>query len=72
MAMSGTVLGTLIWTNIKSRNPPAPGPAEDSKGLAEWIAIATDIVTHIKTTGVVNATGPDPQGGSQVVVGTVT
>jgi len=53
--MNGTILGTLIWENIKEN--VTNGSPEDLAGLAKWIQIATDIVTHIQTQGVVNTTG---------------
>lgn len=51
MSVLGTRLGTAIWTAVKAQetyNPPLTGP-QDAKGLALWIAIATEITNEFVT-----------------------
>lgn len=86
MALSGSVLKTALKASILSQLQtlfPIPSGLQASEQalmqqyqdkLAQAIADGDGptTVTHITTNAVVNASGPDPQGGTQTVVGTVT
>ena len=65
--MDGTILGTTIANRILSSAGTNMSPAEKQALLDEWIDIATDIITHIQTTGViVPTTMIAPSGGGPV------
>ncbi len=65
MALSGDVLGQAIVTALASYQTGL-STAEKASQLATWKLVATAIVTHITTNGVVSTTGvtgTGPDGG---------
>lgn len=50
-----TRLGTAIWTAVKAQESfsPSLSPADDAKGLALWIAIATQILLECTANAVI-------------------
>ena len=56
MALSGDVLGQAIVTALASYQTGL-STAEKAQQLATWKLVATAIVTHITTSGVVTTTG---------------
>lgn len=66
--LNGTVLGNAIFNAIKSieGSIPTNEPITDEKRKEIWIAVATEIVSHIQSNGQVisnGATGVGTPGG---------
>lgn len=65
---------TRLADSIKSQIQTAAGgtPSDDPELMAFCTALSTAIIGEITGHAVVTATGPDPQGGTQNVTGTVS
>lgn len=69
MALTQASLSTKIQTELIAQF----GAAADASTLTKFAnAVAKAVVDEIKANAVVTASGPDPQGGTQNVTGTVS
>jgi hypothetical protein len=69
MPLNEDTLAGMLKGNIED----CFGPADDEERLECFcLAIAKGIIDHIKANAVVTASGPDPQGGTQEVTGTIS
>jgi hypothetical protein len=74
MALNGNALGTAIFNALKNQLGWTPPNADDAQALAVWQAIASAIVQHIQTNGMVTgqATGVMSGGAVAPVTGTIS
>lgn len=71
MAMSETAMAALIKSNIEAlNNTPQNGQNPVFISDAVLVAFCKGVIDHIKAAQVVVSSGPDPQGGTQVVTST--
>lgn len=57
---TGNLLGTAIWTAIKSETGASYTSEQDADGEARWQTIATKIVDHIVANAIVSPAGTVP------------